>query len=109
MTGKPSLPEQGEKMTFQEITRIMLSNMDFFQLRNTAKKYDIAFRGVRRQKLMRDIERTIVAKSMKPETLAAQASQGAVSARPVLKQNRKSSPKGPRIGINTISARNSSL
>lgn len=96
-------------MTFQEITRTMLSNMDFFQLRNTAKKYDITFRGVRRQKLMRDVERAIIAKSAQPSNLKVTASQGAVSARPDLNQKQKSTTKGPRLGINTISARNSSL
>lgn len=93
-------------MTFTEITRLMLSNMDFFQLRNVAKKYDVPFRGVRRQQLMRNIERLIIAKSAVKKPLV----QGATSAKPVLTQNPSKGASSRRpVGINTFSARNSSL
>lgn len=98
-------------MTFAEITRVMLNSMDFFQLRRTAKRYEIAFQGIRRQKLIRDLERKILARTMKVETpvlTVTKQPQGAVSAKPVL-TSKKGMPakRAPGIGINTFSARNS--
>jgi hypothetical protein len=96
-------------MTFAEITRVMLNSMDFFQLRRTAKRYEVAFQGVRRQKLIRDLEKKILARTMKPAA-AAVKQQGAVSARPVLEAPKKSLGKrSSTIGINTFSARNSTF
>ncbi|MCB1197815.1 MAG: hypothetical protein R3A45_12985 [Bdellovibrionota bacterium] len=99
-------------MTFAEITRVMLGNMDFFQLRNVADKYGVAYRGIRRQKLLKEVEKVIVAKSMNSDAaLVAKAPQGATSARPDLKSVGavgSRSKKAP-LGINTFSARNSSL
>lgn len=98
-------------MTFAEITRIMLNSMDFFQLRRTAKRYEIAFQGVRRQKLIRDLERKILARTVKsPVALIATKSQGATSAKPSLEAGKKGVGKRvPGIGINTFSARNTNF
>ena len=99
-------------MTFPEITRMMLNSMDFFELRRTAARYSVSFQGVRRQKLIRDIERKILAKGnidqLVPQTLAAtslasQSPEGAMSAKPNLNQPVK--PLGTT-RINTFSARN---
>lgn len=99
-------------MTFAEITRIMLNSMDFFQLRRTAKRYEIQFQGVRRQKLIRDLERKILARTMKsaaPLTVTKQP-QGATSAKPVLDASKKGMGKrSTGIGINTFSARNTNF
>ena len=95
-------------MTFAEITRVMLNSMDFFQLRRTAKRYEIPYQGIRRQKLIRDLERKIVARTAKP--VEASKPQAAVSARPVLEAPKKSLGKrSSTIGINTFSARNSTF
>ncbi|MCB0327811.1 MAG: hypothetical protein KDD52_09375 [Bdellovibrionales bacterium] len=96
-------------MTFSDITAVMLSNMDFFQLRKTAKRYGISYQGVRRQKLLRDVQRSILLKSTSSQ--AAQAPQGAVSAKPDLTQMRvgKRAPKRTESRINTFSARNAPL
>lgn len=100
-------------MTFAEITRIMLNSMDFFQLRRTAKRYEIAFQGIRRQKLIRDLERKIVARTVKAPAqllVATKLPQGATSAKPVLEAPKKGMGKrSPGIGINTFSARNSTF
>ncbi|MCB0271632.1 MAG: hypothetical protein KDD46_01305 [Bdellovibrionales bacterium] len=98
-------------MTFAEITRVMLGHMDFFQLRNVAEKYGVAYRGIRRQKLLKDVEKAIVAKSHHVDTVASKGPQGATSAKPVLKAvpSKGTTRKSPRVGINTFSARNSSL
>lgn len=98
-------------MTFAEITRIMLNSMDFFQLRRTAKRYEIPFQGVRRQKLIRDLERKILARTMKSVAPAAVAKQpqGAVSAKPVLEAKKSIGKRTPGIGISTFSARNSNF
>ncbi len=100
-------------MTFAEITRIMLNSMDFFQLRRTAKRYEIPFQGIRRQKLIRDLERKIMTKAAKAPAASVSVSklpQGAVSAKPVL-EGKKGIPgkRTPGIGINTFSARNTTL
>jgi hypothetical protein len=96
-------------MTFAEITRVMLNSMDFFQLRRTAKRYEVGFQGVRRQKLIRDLERKILARTMK-STTASKQPQAAVSARPVLEAPKKSLGKrSSSLGINTFSARNSTF
>lgn len=98
-------------MTFAEITRVMLGNMDFFQLRNVAEKYGVSFRGIRRQKLLKEVERTIVARSMTPiaPDILDDEPQGAMSAKPDLsKMGKKGKEKQP-LTINTFSARNSSL
>jgi len=50
-------------MTFSELTRVMLHSMDFFELRRTAARYDVAFRGVRRNKLIRELEKKIILKN----------------------------------------------
>jgi hypothetical protein len=100
-------------MTFAEITRIMLNSMDFFQLRRTAKRYEIPFQGTRRQKLIRDLERKIVARTVKApaqQLVATKLPQGATSAKPILEAPRKGMGKrSPGIGINTFSARNSTF
>ena len=96
-------------MTFAEITRVMLNSMDFFQLRRTAKRYEIQFQGIRRQKLIRDLERKIVARSAKPAAqilVATKAPQGAVSAKPVLDNKKPLGKRNPGLTINTFSARN---
>jgi hypothetical protein len=96
-------------MTFAEITRTMLNSMDFFQLRRTAKRYEVPFQGIRRQKLIRDLERKVMARTSK--NLAAQASkpQGAVSAKPLLETKKAAPSKRSSMGINTFSARNSNF
>lgn len=50
-------------MTFNELTRVMLSSMDFFELRRTAARYGVPFQGVRRSKLLRDLEKKITSKN----------------------------------------------
>ncbi len=99
-------------MTFQEVTKMMLNSMDFFELRRTAARYTVPYQGVRRQKLIRDLERKILAKSapqpeIHPEavdmpTVAETSPQGAVSAKPKMEGNRNVF-RGPR--INTFSTR----
>ena len=99
-------------MTFAEITRIMLNSMDFFQLRRTAKRYEIPFQGIRRQKLIRDLERKILARTVKTpaQQVSAKLPQGAVSAKPVLEASKRGLGKRtPSAGINTFSARNSTF
>lgn len=101
-------------MTFQEVTKMMLNSMDFFELRRTAARYTVAYQGVRRQKLIRDLERKILCKTAPQpeihpdavdEPTAAEASpQGAVSAKPRLNGNQRTF-RGPR--INTFSTRTS--
>lgn len=96
-------------MTFAEITRVMLNSMDFFQLRRTAKRYEVAFQGVRRQKLIRDLERKIVTRSAKKSNQIQAATRvpvGPVS-KPVLETKKDSSKRS--LGINTFSARNTSV
>ncbi|MEZ4704027.1 MAG: hypothetical protein R3A11_02330 [Bdellovibrionota bacterium] len=99
-------------MTFSDITAVMLNNMDFFQLRKTAKRYGVQFQGVRRQKLLRDVHRMVVLKANGTE--AAKAPQGAVSAKPDLTKmgssKRKGAQKRPVASrINTFSSRNAPL
>jgi hypothetical protein len=102
-------------MTFSEITRMMLNSMDFFELRRTAARYTVPYQGVRRQKLIRDLERKILAKSTPQgnlsqksievpagQSLAARSPVGAVSAKPSLTERK---PLGGT-RINTFSARN---
>lgn len=50
-------------MTFSELTRLMLHSMDFFELRRTAARYDVAYQGVRRNKLVREIEKKLILKN----------------------------------------------
>jgi len=99
-------------MTFQEVTKMMLNSMDFFELRRTAARYAIPFQGVRRQKLIRDLERKILSKGLPtavshPQaplmaaTVASQSPMGAVSAKPKLEASKAF--RGPR--INTFSTR----
>ncbi|HLG21090.1 MAG TPA: hypothetical protein VI895_14920 [Bdellovibrionota bacterium] len=100
-------------MNFSELTRMMLSSMDFFELRRTAARYAVPYQGIRRQKLVRDLERKILMKNapkpmLHPEalsgpTMAAQSPEGAVSAKP--SQIQEKSPGAPR--INMFSTRNS--
>jgi hypothetical protein len=100
-------------MTFQEITKMMLNSMDFFELRRTAARYAVAYQGVRRQKLVRDLERAILAKAnprfltnsvsvSSGHTVAENSPEGAVSAKPKLTESVKSFG-GTR--INTFSTR----
>lgn len=100
-------------MTFAEITRIMLNSMDFFQLRRTAKRYEIPFQGTRRQKLIRDLERKILARTVKAPAqllVVTKQPQGATSAKPVLEGPKKGLGKRtPGLGITTFSARNSTF
>lgn len=100
-------------MNFTEITRMMLSSMDFFELRRTAARYSVPFQGVRRQKLMKDVERRILEKNQKTamlaksdmkSTVATKSPEGAVSAKPSLKGQKTGKSSAPR--INTFSARN---
>lgn len=50
-------------MNFSELTRVMLHSMDFFELRRTAARYGVSYQGIRRNKLIRDIERKIAIKN----------------------------------------------
>jgi hypothetical protein len=50
-------------MSFSELTRVMLSSMDFFELRRTAARYGVSYQGVRRSKLLRDLEKKITSKN----------------------------------------------
>ena len=98
-------------MTFQEVTKMMLNSMDFFELRRTAARYAVPFQGVRRQKLVRDLERKILMKgntegqmtsadmSSATSVVSQQLPEGAVSAKPKLEPQPKS------FGINTFSTR----
>jgi len=105
-------------MTFTEITKMMLNSMDFFELRRTAARYAVPYQGVRRQKLIRDLERRILAKAnpqliqqqvaiaaevTHAQSLAANAPQGAVSAKPSLSDSSRKPMVSTR--INTFSAR----
>lgn len=101
-------------MTFSEITRMMLNSMDFFELRRTAARYTVPYQGIRRQKLIRDLERKILSKSViqihsqqaaevpAGQSLAARSPVGATSAKPNLSERK---PLGG-MRINTFSARN---
>ena len=100
-------------MTFPELTRVMLSSMDFFELRRTAARYAVPYQGVRKQKLIRDLERKILSKSMPAAELHPDADdiaarpqypEGAVSAKPQLQPTREGTIGTTR--INTFSARN---
>lgn len=89
--------------------------MDFFQLRKTAKRYEIPYQGIRRQKLIRDLERKVLARTSKAGIQQAAANklpQGAVSAKPVLESPKKGisgKRSSTSIGINTFSARNTTF
>ncbi len=50
-------------MTFSELTRLMLHSMDFFELRRTAARYEVPYQGVRRNKLIRELEKKIILKN----------------------------------------------
>ena len=101
-------------MTFTEVTRMMLNSMDFFELRRTAARYSVSFQGVRRQKLIKDIEKKLLEKNkmgipslaLKSSTVASKAPEGAVSAKPSLKDAK--SPRG-MAKINNFSARNNTF
>jgi hypothetical protein len=95
-------------MNFQEVTKMMLNSMDFFELRRTAARYGVAYQGVRRQKLVKDLERKILLKGNVPitsadltptATLPSHMPEGAVSAKPKLDSQPKS------FGISTFSSR----
>jgi hypothetical protein len=92
-------------MNFNELTRIMLSSMDFFELRRTAARYSVPFQGVRRSKLLRDLERKITAKN-------AGAGQVAISAEDLpqnltsAKSAKRDKNAGRMTTINTISSGN---
>lgn len=96
-------------MTFPELTRIMLNSMDFFELRRTAARYTVAYQGVRRQKLIRDLERKILSKSVPqasaelPKAMADRYPEGATSAKPNQAESKAFKPVGTR--INTFSTR----
>lgn len=62
-------------MTFSELTRIMLHSMDFFELRRTAARYDVAFQGVRRNKLVRELEKKIILKNAQLNDMANEPSK----------------------------------
>ncbi|MCB0308257.1 MAG: hypothetical protein KDD48_02710 [Bdellovibrionales bacterium] len=102
-------------MTFTDITRMMLTSMDFFELRRTAARYAVPFQGVRRQKLIKEIERKILTKNqsempsllVESATVASLSPEGAVSAKPSLKNQKRGKMDAPR--INTFSARNTSF
>ena len=114
---EPSLGQKARKealnMTFHEITKMMLASMDFFELRRTAARYQIPYQGVRRQKLIRDLERKILLKASPTQlapsalpavtTLAAHSPEGAVSAKPKLVGPPAKGFGGAR--INTFSTR----
>ena len=100
-------------MTFQEVTKMMLNSMDFFELRRTAARYAIPYQGVRRQKLVRDLEKAILAKgnprqalqndALQTSSVASSSPEGAVSAKPKLTETQKPVSSGAR--INTFSTR----
>lgn len=102
-------------MTFHEVTRMMLNSMDFFELRRTAGRYAVPFQGVRRQKLIRDLERAIVAKKMaqlesksatsSEKSIAERSPEGAVSAKPNLNDLPKVERPMSGLRINTFSTR----
>ena len=110
--------KERQTMTFSDITKLMLNSMDFFELRRTAGRYAVSFQGVRRQKLIKDIEKKILEKNLqgKQRKIAAmdvaagqmsstaldmQMSEGATSARPEIKRETKKVVAK----INTFSAR----
>lgn len=99
-------------MTFNDVTKMMLNSMDFFELRRTAARYTVPYQGVRRQKLIKDIERKLTDKNKEPSllvvTTASQSPEGAVSAKPNLK-NQKSVQKASTAKINNFSARNNTF
>lgn len=101
-------------MTFLDITRTMLSSMDFFELRRTAARYNVAYQGIRRQKLMKDIEGKIMARTQvkkaplkvtpkEAPTVASASPMAAVSAKPKL--TKSVMEKKVAAHINTFSAR----
>src|ERR1043166_3646977 len=95
-------------MTFLEVTRMMLNSMDFFELRRTAARYGIPYQGVRRQRLVKDLERKILVKSIPSSSenvdpsVPVDQSIGAVSAKPKLEPQKKDVGMAR---INTFSAR----
>lgn len=97
-------------MTFAEITRTMLSSMDFFELRRTAARYSVPFQGIRRQQLIKEVEKAIVMKNVEKKTKAKSTSEktkkpapmGAVSAKPKLKDETQ---RKVAASINTFSSR----
>ncbi|MCI5073171.1 hypothetical protein MRY82_09570 [bacterium] len=96
-------------MTFAEITRTMLSSMDFFELRRTAARYSVPFQGIRRQQLIKEVEKAIVMKSIEKKTSAKstqaknkKAPMGATSAKPKLKDDTQ---RKVAASINTFSSR----
>jgi len=100
-------------MTFNDVTKMMLNSMDFFELRRTAARYTVAYQGVRRQKLIKDIEKKLLDKNKAPSTglvltAASRSPEGAVSAKPNLK-NQKSVQKVTTAKINNFSARNNTF
>ena len=99
-------------MTFNDVTKMMLNSMDFFELRRTAARYTVAYQGVRRQKLIKDIEKKLLDKNKTPSglvlTVAERSPEGAVSAKPSLK-NQKSVQKVTTAKINNFSARNNTF
>lgn len=66
-------------MTFEELTRVMLSSMDFFELRRTAARYGVAFQGIRRSKLLKDLEKKILCKDAATTTSTAVETPKAVT------------------------------
>jgi hypothetical protein len=53
--------------------------MDFFELRRTAARYGVPFQGVRRSKLLRDLERKITTKEATPAGSTVEVSEEQVS------------------------------
>lgn len=97
-------------MTFSELTRLMLHSMDFFELRRTAARYDVPFQGVRRNKLVREIEKRIILKNSQLNDLPGIAStkalvtQGPETTLDKLKKYRKQLKPILSTKINTFSS-----
>jgi len=75
-------------MTFSELTRLMLHSMDFFELRRTAERYDVPFQGVRRNKLVRDIERKIILKNSQANDAAANIETRSIAQAPEMRDEK---------------------
>lgn len=98
-------------MTFTDIAHTMLTSMDFFELRKTAARYSVSYQGVRRQQLIRDIQRKLMTKSLPARTQELEvtdkkeAPMGAVSARPKLDRKASKGGKKGTATINNLSSR----
>ncbi len=92
-------------MNFTELTRVMLHSMDFFELRRTAARYGVPYQGVRRNKLIRDIERKIVLKNSPARQVNTPVSSAVImqNSAPSQKKVVNQTPKTAAPRINTYS------